>query len=48
MEHGRDQVGVSDAIAVDPIELGASAPAVDPQVPKTWRRAPDVITLIEL
>ncbi len=37
-----------DAVAVDPIELTASAPAVDPQLPGTWRRAPDVITLIEL
>jgi hypothetical protein len=37
-----------DAIATDPIELGASAPAVDAAVPQTWRRAPDVLTLIEL
>jgi hypothetical protein len=37
-----------DAVVVDPVELTASAPAVDPLLPATWRRAPDVITLIEL
>ncbi|WP_146661239.1 hypothetical protein [Enhygromyxa salina] len=37
-----------DAIAVDPIELSASAPAVDPQLPSTWSRAPDVLHLIEV
>lgn len=37
-----------DAVVVDPVELGASAPAVDTAVPQTWRRAPDVLTLIEL
>jgi hypothetical protein len=37
-----------DAVALDPVELSAAAPAVDTQVPKTWRRAPDVLTLIEL
>jgi hypothetical protein len=37
-----------DAVPLDPVELSASAPAVDTQVPKTWRRAPDVLTLIEL
>jgi hypothetical protein len=37
-----------DAIVLDPVELGASAPAVDSSVPQTWRRAPDVLTLIEL
>jgi hypothetical protein len=37
-----------DAIAVDPIELSAAAPAVDPQVPQTWSRAPDVLHLIEV
>jgi len=36
------------AAAVDPVELGAAAPAVDPGVPQTWRRAPDVLTLIEV
>lgn len=34
--------------ASDPLELGASAPAVDPADPQTWRRAPDTIELIEL
>ena len=29
-------------------ELGAAAPAVDPNLPATWRRAPDVLTLIEV
>jgi hypothetical protein len=37
-----------DAVVVDPVELAASAPAVDATIPKTWRRAPDVLTLIEL
>jgi hypothetical protein len=37
-----------DAEVLDPVELGASAPAVDTALPQTWRRAPDVITLIEL
>ena len=37
-----------DAIVLDPVELTGSAPTVDPLVPQTWRRAPDVITLIEL
>jgi hypothetical protein len=37
-----------DAVALDPIELGASAPAVDPLLPQTWRRAPDVVEIIEL
>lgn len=37
-----------DAVVLDPIELTASAPAVDPQLPQTWRRAPDVVALIEL
>jgi hypothetical protein len=37
-----------EAVVVDPVELTASAPAVDPLLPSTWRRAPDVITLIEL
>ncbi len=41
-------VSAGQSVAVDPIELTASAPAVDPQLPGTWRRAPDVITLIEL
>jgi hypothetical protein len=37
-----------DAVVLDPVELSASSPAVDPLLPPTWRRAPDVITLIEL
>lgn len=37
-----------DAVALDPIELSAAAPAVDPQVPQTWSRAPDVLHLIEV
>ena len=36
------------ATAIDPVELGAAAPAVDPAIPETWRRAPDVMTLIEV
>lgn len=37
-----------DAVAMDLVELSAASPAVDTLVPKTWRRAPDVLTLIEL
>lgn len=37
-----------DAVAIDPVELGAAAPAVDPTVPQTWRRAPDELIIIEL
>ncbi|PRQ06211.1 hypothetical protein [Enhygromyxa salina] len=37
-----------DAVALAPIELSDSAPAVDPQLPHTWSRAPDVIHLIEV
>jgi hypothetical protein len=37
-----------DRAAVEVVELSASAPAVDPMLPQTWRRAPDVIELIEV
>jgi hypothetical protein len=37
-----------DALALDPVELSASAPTVDPNLPQTWRRAPNVLELIEL
>jgi len=30
------------------VELSAAAPAVDPGLPQTWRRAPDVVEIIEL
>lgn len=29
-------------------DLGASAPSTDPELPQTWRRAPDVLTIVEL
>lgn len=37
-----------DATVLEAVELSAAAPPVDPLVPATWRRAPDVVTLIEL
>jgi hypothetical protein len=37
-----------DRVAVEVVELGSFAPAVDPQLPQTWRRAPDVLELIEV
>lgn len=37
-----------DRTAVEVVELGAAAPAVDPTLPQTWRRAPDAIELIEV
>jgi hypothetical protein len=30
------------------VELSAAAPAVDPGLPQTWRRAPDVVTIVEI
>ncbi len=37
-----------DRVAVETVELSAEAPAVDPMLPQTWRRAPDVVELIEV
>lgn len=37
-----------DRAALEAVELTAAAPAVDPQVPLTWRRAPDVVEIIEV
>ncbi|MFO7567281.1 MAG: hypothetical protein R6X02_31845 [Enhygromyxa sp.] len=37
-----------DRAAVELVELGSFAPAVDPQLPQTWRRAPDVLEIIEV
>lgn len=37
-----------DADALEVVELSASAPAVDPDEPATWRRAPDVVELFEI
>lgn len=34
--------------ALETVELGAAAPAVDPDLPQTWRRAPDAIEIIEV
>ena len=34
--------------ALEVVELSASAPAVDPDDPSTWRRAPDVVHLFEI
>lgn len=43
-----DAEDACDRTAVDVVELSASAPAVDPMLPQTWRRAPDVIEIIEV
>ena len=37
-----------DRAAVDVVELGALAPTVDTTLPLTWRRAPDVVEIIEV
>lgn len=37
-----------DRDAVEVVELGAAAPAVDAMVPLTWRRAPDMIEILEV
>jgi hypothetical protein len=37
-----------EAEVVSFTELSASAPAVDPMVPQTWRRAPDVVLVVEV
>lgn len=37
-----------DRTGVSTVELGAFAPSVDPQLPQTWRRAPDVLEIIEV
>ena len=36
------------ALTTATVELGAGAPAVDPEAPATWRRAPVVLELIEV
>jgi hypothetical protein len=37
-----------DRAALEVVELSSAAPAVDPNIPLTWRRAPDVVHLIEV
>jgi hypothetical protein len=37
-----------DRAAIEVVELGAEAPAVDAMLPQTWRRAPDMIEIIEV
>jgi hypothetical protein len=37
-----------DRAALEVVELSSAAPAVDPSIPLTWRRAPDVVHLIEV
>jgi hypothetical protein len=43
-----DAEDACDRTAIEVVELGASAPAVNLQVPLTWRRAPDVVEIIEV
>ncbi|HLT35798.1 MAG TPA: hypothetical protein VK034_05920, partial [Enhygromyxa sp.] len=43
-----DAEDACDRAALEVVELTSSAPAVDPQLPQTWRRAPDVIEIIEV
>jgi hypothetical protein len=43
-----DAQDACDRTAVEVIELGAAGPAVNPQIPLTWRRAPDVVEIIEV
>src|SRR5690606_9370383 len=43
-----DPQDACDLAALDAVELAAAAPAVDPSLPQTWRRAPDAIEIIEV
>jgi hypothetical protein len=43
-----DAEDACELTALATVELGAAAPAVDPMVPQTWRRAPDVVTIVEV
>jgi hypothetical protein len=43
-----DAEDVCDRVALTTTQLSGSAPSVDPQFPQTWRRAPDVLEVIEV
>jgi hypothetical protein len=48
LEDTQDAEDPCDASVSSWVDLSASAPLVDPSVPQTWRRAPDVVIVAEI